>query len=603
MRLSVGNEVVLLSGSGKERVSNRVNFSPVDYIFVQKIKAQLLPLIFIFLLAVLAGLPLLQGKLLKSHDSLFYPPRTTAFYAGLAEGKILPRWTQGFAGGYGEPFFNFNAPLLYYLNSFFQLFGFGQINALNFSLFALLLAAGLAMYFLASEFFGRAGGVVAATAYLFAPYTLLDLYVRGSYAEFSGMPFIPLTLWLFYKAEQTERSQYFLFGAIAFALMLLTNNTISLMVTPILGLLICINAVHKKSVRPLLRSAAFLMLGLMLAAFFWLPSLLENKFVHTDNLLKGDLNYQSHFIYFQQLLYSPWGYGTSVQGVGDGMSFQIGYAHLALSLTALFVFFKPFKIDADRQRVWIDYFLLVILIGIFFSTETSLFVWQQVKLLQYLQFPWRFLILVSAATSFLCGAVCLLIRKNSRLAKIAPVICIAAILLFNYSHTQPQGYLTETDEVFSINNIINNRLEAALVKEFRPKWVSEDARNSAFPLLVVTDTGAQSVETFSSSTEHKFHLEGERESLVRLNIHYFPGWKVFIDGTESEIDYTNRYGLIHFAVPAGSHDIQAKFFNTPIRTASEIISVTGIILLVLTWLVLKKMRWSKSPDTTSESQT
>jgi hypothetical protein len=570
---------------------------------VQKIKVHLLPVVFIFLLAVLAGLPLFGGKLVKSHDSYFYPPRTTVFYAGLAEGRILPRWTQEFAAGYGEPFFNFNAPLLYYFNSFFHLFGFGQINSLNLSLFVLLLASGLAMYCLASEFFGKAGGTVAATAYLFAPYTLLDLYVRGAYAEFSGMPFIPLTLWLFYKAEQTKQIGYFLFSSVAFALMLLTNNTVSLMVTPILGLLVLINALHKKSFLPLLRSTACLTLGLMLAAFFWLPSLLEKSFVHTDNLLQGDLNYQNHFIYFKQLINSPWGYGVSWRGAEDGMSFQIGYAHLALTIVSVLALFKPFKVDAGRQRIWLAYFLSVIALAIFFSTETSLFIWQQVKLLQYLQFPWRFLILIAAATSFLCGAVCLWVRKNPRLAKMAPAICIAVILFFNYSHATPQGYYPETDEAFSTNNIIGNRLEGALAKEFRPKWVITDSNNPASSILVVTNTGAQSVERFSSSTEHRFHIEGERESLVRLNIHYFPGWEIFIDGTQTEIDFNNNYGLIHFFVPAGSHDIQAKFSNTPVRTASEIISLAGIILLLLAFFFFKKFTMAQPLDTSSENQT
>jgi hypothetical protein len=569
---------------------------------VQKIKAQLLPLLIIFLLAVFAGLPLFKGKLIKSHDSYFYPPRTTTFYAGLAEGKILPRWTQEFAAGFGEPFFNFNAPLFYYLNSFFHLFGLGQINSLNFSLFVLLLASGLAMYFFASDFFEKAGGIVAATAYLFAPYTLLDLYVRGAYAEFSGMPFIPLTLWLFYKADQTRRISYSLFGAVAFALMLLTNNTVSLMVTPILGLLILINALHKKSFLPVLRGVACLTLGLMLAAFFWLPSLLEKSFVQTDNLLQGGLNYQNHFLYFNQFIYSPWGYGTSWQGDGDGLSFQIGYAHLALTIVSIFAFFKPLKSVADRQRIWIAYFLSVIALGIFFSTNASSFIWQQVKLLQYLQFPWRFLILIAAATSFLCGAVCLFVRNHSRLAKIVPVICIAAILFINYSYTFPQGYYPETDEAFSKNNIIGNRLEGALAREYRPKWAVEDSKNSPFPILIVTNTNAQYVETFSSSTEHRFQIEGQRESLVRLNIHYFPGWKIFIDGAEAEIDFSNKYGLVHFPVPAGSHDIRAKFLNTPVRTAGEIISIAGVILLLLAAFFFKKPREPKIVDNALENQ-
>jgi hypothetical protein len=563
---------------------------PAEFILVQKIKAQLLPMVFILLLAVLAGLPLFRGKVLKGHDSLFYPPRLTVFYAGLSEGKLLPRWTQEFAAGFGEPYFNFNAPLLYYLSACFQTLGFGQIHSLNLSLFVLLLAAGLAMYLLASEFFGKAGGVVAATAYLFAPFTLLDLYVRGSYAEFSGIPFVPLTLWLFYKAAQTERISYTLCGAIAFALMLLTNNTVSLMVTPILGLWIVIIALHRKSLLTLLRGVAGLLLGLMLAAFFWLPSLLEKGFVKTDNLLQGDLNYQNHFIYFWQLLNSPWGYGISFAGDKDGLSFQIGYAHLALTIAAIFAFVKLLKADAVGQKFYLAYFFFIIMLAIFFSTQASLLVWQQVKLLQYLQFPWRFLILVGAATSFLSGAVCLLASQHPRLKQIVPPACIALILLFNYSHATPQDYYTETDEAFSSGNIISKGLEVSTAKEFRPRWVVSDARMSAYPTLVVIDTNAQYVELLHTSAEHRFRIEGQRQSLLRLNIHYFPGWKIFIDGAEAPIDFSNPSGLIYFSVPAGVHEIDAKFMNTPVRTVAEFISLAGLILLLLASFFFRKPR-------------
>jgi hypothetical protein len=569
---------------------------PAEFILVQKIKAQLLPMLFILLLAILAGLPLFRGKLLKSHDSLFYPPRLTVFYAGLSEGKFLPRWTQEFAGGFGEPYFNFNAPLLYYLSACFQRLGFGQINSLNFSLFVLLLAAGLAMYLLASEFFGKAGGVVAATAYLFAPFTLLDLYVRGSYAEFSGLPFVPLTLWLFYKAARTERIGYSLCSAIAFALMLLTNNTVSLMVSPILGLWIFINALHKRSLLTWLRGVGGLLLGLMLTAFFWLPSLLEKSFVKTESLIQGDLNYQIHFIDFWQLLTSPWGYGFSVAGDKDGLSFQIGYAHIALTIAAIYAFVKPLKSAVVKQRIYLAYFFSLILLAIFFSTPISMLVWQQVKLLQYLQFPWRFLILLGAATSFLSGAVCLLASNHSRLKEIVSAAAVAIILLFNFSHATPQDYYKESDEDFSSSNIISKGLEVSVAREFRPIWVISAARTPPYPTLIVTDTNAQYVELYHSSTKHKFRVEGQRQSLLRLNIHYFPGWKIFIDGAETPIDLSNQSGLIYFSVPAGVHDIEARFMNTPVRTAAEFISLAGLILLLLAFFYFRKPRAKPPAD-------
>src|SRR5581483_961639 len=74
-------------------------------------------------IALLGGLPLLQLKLMSGHDYLEYLPRNVEFFQGLAAGSILPRWAAELSGGYGEPFFLFNPPLIYYASALFHALG------------------------------------------------------------------------------------------------------------------------------------------------------------------------------------------------------------------------------------------------------------------------------------------------------------------------------------------------------------------------------------------------------------------------------------------------------------------------------------------------
>jgi len=129
----------------------------------------------LFCLTLLFGLPLFQFKIMSGHDALEYLPRVEEFFQGLKAGQLLPRWAPDFSAGYGQPFFIFNPPLFYYISSLFHAIGFGFIASENLTCFALLCLAGLGMYKLANEFFGRHGGLVAAAAYLFAPYLLENL--------------------------------------------------------------------------------------------------------------------------------------------------------------------------------------------------------------------------------------------------------------------------------------------------------------------------------------------------------------------------------------------------------------------------------------------
>ena len=80
--------------------------------------------------------------------------------------------------------------------------------------------------------------------------------------------------------------------------------------------------------------------GFGLSAYFWAPALWERSSVQMESLREGAFSYSVHFVYPMQLLYSPWGYGVSVAGPGDGMSFMLGPVHLVLAAASLILAFR-----------------------------------------------------------------------------------------------------------------------------------------------------------------------------------------------------------------------------------------------------------------------
>src|SRR5207253_27487 len=134
--------------------------------------------------------------------------------------------------------------------------------------------------------------------------------------------------WGVHRFAESGRYGFFLAGSIAVALMLLSSNPVSLIVLPIACLLPVLLAWRMRDGMAALRGGWCIALGLGLAAFFWLPAMAERDLVHVHRLLEGFLNYYNNFAYVFQLINSPWGYGFSVPGPDDGMSFAIGAAHL-----------------------------------------------------------------------------------------------------------------------------------------------------------------------------------------------------------------------------------------------------------------------------------
>jgi hypothetical protein len=105
--------------------------------------------------------------------------------------------------------------------------GFDALIATKIMMALGVVLAGIFMYFLAKEFFGKSGGLVAGLFYLYAPYHAVDIYVRGDVAEFWAYAFIPLAFLGFYKRN-------LLLGIIGLAGLILSHNLTAMMVAPFL---------------------------------------------------------------------------------------------------------------------------------------------------------------------------------------------------------------------------------------------------------------------------------------------------------------------------------------------------------------------------------
>src|SRR5262249_21520005 len=153
-----------------------------------------------------------------------------------------------------------------------------------------------------------------------------------------------------------------------------------------------------------LRMGMGILISLGLAAFIWLPALAELKFVHIERMLQGNLNYVDHFVFPWQLLSPSWGYGDSVPGPEDQISFSLGWSHL-LVVTAAGVF-----IYRSRNRdlaTWFTFLGSALVILVLAMTPLSRWVWDYMPLLKQVQFPWRILadgIFITAILTGLYGA-------------------------------------------------------------------------------------------------------------------------------------------------------------------------------------------------------
>jgi len=531
---------------------------------------------------VLAGLPLFQPRLLNGHDTLAYMPRYVEFYEGLKAGEIFPRWAADLGAGHGEVYFNFNPPLLYYLADLFHALGFTFVASENLVCFVLLALSGLGMYLFAGDVFGRRGGLVAAVAYVFAPYFQVQLYVRHALADFAAFAFVPLAIWSVYRFTRGGGYRFIALGTASVALLMLSSSSVALMTVPALALLVVALAWTNRSWRALGRGAWCVGLGLSLAAFSWVPALAETAYVHIGRRVEPPFGYDFHqyFVSVGQLIYSPWGYGPALPAP-DEMSFGVGPVYLLLAIGSLLLF-RRIRAASRLAALLVAFFLAVLLLAAFFTTRASAFLWERLSLLAQLQFPFRFLSLVAVGTAFLVGFPFVLVPAERRwLANGLMAVLIAVLIAFGLPHARPQTYLNVTDRDFSPQNIAARGI-ATSRREFEPIWVQQIPQAPAKESLTVLSGGtARVVEAKLSPGNNQFRVVATAQSRLRLNTFYFPGWTLYVDGAVAPIDQFNPEGLMEFTLSPGQHQVQAVFQDTPVRRWSDWLSLLALLLPVL----------------------
>lgn len=121
-------------------------------------------------------------------------------------------------------------------------------------------------------------------------------------------------------------------------------------------------------------------------------------------------------------------------------------------------------------------------------------------------------------------------------------------------------------------------------------WTEGDAGSyPVFPLEIIAGRGEIS-DYKRKSNLHEFYVNAENDLVIRDNTIYYPGWRVFVSGKESDIQFQdpNHRGIITFPVLKGEHKVEVKFGETAFRLAADIISLFTFVLLLILFLLRKK---------------
>ena len=542
-------------------------------------------LVFLFVIlgaTLLMVRPLWHSGLLFAHDAVDYFSKAVAVHQSWREGDLLARWSPHINAGYGYPNLNFYSPLFSYIAAGFMFF-FPLALGFHVAMIFCLFLSGVSMYFFAREIWGRQGGLLSAVAYLFAPYHILDIYVRAAVGEATAFIFSPLILLALYRLSRKVVVRDILIGVLGVAGLILSHPLATFIFLPwALGYAIFLSGVPRRfEPRKWLAAGCVFGGALLLIAYFVLPSLLEQKFVQIERFLMFD--YRNQFIHLSQILYSPWGLG-GFGGTGPEFCFMVGTVH-GLAALVLLIFWRRAARAVEGAGRQILFFSVCFVAAVFFTLSASAPLWKWIPRLAYVQFPWRFLMLATLALSSLSGGVICVFPPRFR--KIALVAGCALFVCFNLSYCR----------VFKFRAIPVARSSEAYVRTLRsyesggflPKWVRNKMPLTASEKLQTLQGLARVSDDGGRPLDRRFHVQAALPALLCFHSYYFPGWEVLVNGNPVEIFPNNPSGLILFLVPPGVSSVRVHFGTTPVRQWGDIVSLVTLLFLALIVIFRKRV--------------
>lgn len=551
----------------------------------------------LLLLTSLSFAALLKPGYFPMHDDIQLM-RVWEMRLCLQDNQIPCRWVPDMALGYGYPQFNFYPPLPYYLMSLINLAGASLVNSVKAGFLLTFLLALWGMYHLAEHFWqSRWAGAASSLLYLYLPYRAMNVYVRGAMGEIWAMAWFP---WIFYFLDKyllTKDKNHWLGLSLSLAA-LATSHLISLLM--LLPLLIAWTLVRlarldyrHSGIGLLIDLATAGILGASISAFYWLPAMLEKSSVHIDSMIMGYFNYISHFVGLNQLLFNThWGYGSSLAGPYDDISFLLGIWHWLLPITGMIIIWLNRRSStADRYKL--TGLVIAGWLYLFMIHPRSLPIWQIIPPLAWLQFPWRFLAVAGFVFSLSAGWWGKLVTRVKAMTKPAAgpsllaLICLL-VIMFSFSYFSPRYYYQLSDsDVFQ--DPLWRKYQTISIFDYLPRSADLPPTTRAPQQPQVLQGSAVITDWQTGTNWAKFQASAKQDSLVQVPIINWLGWRVMVDKKPVSLADNGPQGEISFWLPAGNHQIEVRLLNTPVRLIGNSLTVVGLFSW---WIKYLLNRWT-----------
>jgi len=525
-----------------------------------------IPALIIAAAAFAVILPMFWFGIPSGHDFEFHMNSWMEVLGQWKQGIFYPRWASMAHYGYGEARFIFYPPASWTLGALLGAALPWKIVPGAY-MWIVLTLAGVSMFLLARNWVPRRDAIFAAALYAANPYHIVIVYWRSAYAELLASALLPLLVLLVVRTEQRAWKSIISLALIVAAAWL-TNAPSAVMVNYSLALFVVIAAIVQRSPRMLLYGAAGVVLGAMLACFYLLPAVYEEKWVNIWQVLSPGLNPQENFLF------------TMINDA-DHNQFNllvstVAVAEIILLLGALFFSRRNRR---DNPELWWILAAWGSAAALLMLPFTVIF-WQYLPKLRFIQLPWRWL---------LCLNVAFVLLVTLGLRRWLPRLLVCALLLSTLVvvwYKQPPWWDRAADIAEMIDNLQQDKgyegtgyegTDEYVPTDADPYEIKQDARKVA-----VEGGGKFRLHVQQWAPESKiFTVSVAQSGHAVLRLFNYPAWSVEDNGRSISTKTREVTGQMMIPLQPGENHVHIVFMRTRDRTLGAAISGASLLLVMI----------------------
>lgn len=539
-------------------------------------------------LCAVAVAPLLAGPMIETADGTIHLYRLPVLDHAFDDGSLWPRYPVATVYGYGSPLFNHYSALSLYPMHLLHVLGVSYLDAwlLGMALYVIVAAGGA--YLLGRTWGGGTVGVVAAAAYVYAPYLIYDVLWRGTTSETAALALLPWVLWAVKTQSDHPSRRTFLAVILSLALFIPMHNVTTVHGGALIGLYSLYVVLTARDRRlAFVRVFGALALGALLATFYWYPAIRETPNIKIDAVTAAlpDIDVTRNLASAWTAFRLPYPADPSLQQ--PPVAVALGWPQLVLAVLGIL----SLRAHTPRVRALLLLAVCGVAFLVFMLTPASAPVWRAVPLIGYSQYPSRLLGPASLLLAVLAGfgvdrLAARAMRLNGKLLAVGLPVVVVVL------YTLPMGVrapLPDHDPQ-NVVDALDFERESGFVGsssfgEYVPIWTEtlpdptalrESFEANTFIPRLRPPNGVAITEADWRHTSGTFTIQADTESVLTLDWLYLPYFQATVDGLLVDVGPSVPDGRVQLTVPAGASTVSVWLAPSRTQAISAVVSATAL---------------------------